>query len=29
MNLDEIQLPLLLNSLRGLGVGSDEQREPE
>lgn len=29
MNLDEIQLPLLLNSLSGLGVGRDEQREPE
>ena len=29
MNLDDIQLPPLLNSLGGLGVGRDEQREPD
>lgn len=28
MNLDDIQLPPLLNSLCGLGVGREEQREP-
>lgn len=28
MNLDDIQLPLLLNSLGGLGVGREERREP-
>lgn len=29
MNLDDIQLPPLLNSLSGLGVGRDEQREAD
>lgn len=28
MNLDDIQLPLLLNSLGSLGVGRDERRQP-
>lgn len=28
MNLDDIQLPLLLNSPGSLGVGTDERREP-